>query len=145
MEWFVEKATEIGIDTITFLKCRHSERNHIKLQRLNKIAISAMKQSQKAVLPSINEMIDFKEFISLSAKGIKMIAHCLETGKQAIRTIYTPDNDALILIGPEGDFCHDEINAALAAGFVPVSLGESRLRTETAALVACYSIHFLNH
>jgi len=144
MEWFVEKATEIGIDTITCLHCYHSERNGIKLQRLYKTAISAIKQSQQALLPRINEMTDFHEFITSNRKGTKMIAHCKDNGKQLIKNIYTPGRDALILVGPEGDFSTDEINAALSAGFVPVSLGDSRLRTETAALTACHTIHLLN-
>ena len=144
MEWFVEKATEIGVDTITFLQCRHSERDKIKLQRLNMTAISAMKQSQKAVLPLINEMIDFNQFITHAYDNMKMIAHCSDSSKQLINKIYTPGRDALILIGPEGDFSRDEIDAALSAGFAPISLGENRLRTETAAIVACHTIHLVN-
>ena len=144
MEWFVEKATEIGIDTITCLRCNRSERNEVKLQRLTKTAIIAMKQSQKAVLPTINNMIDFHEFIALDSTEIKMIAHCACNDRQLIKKIYKPDHDALILIGPEGDFSQDEINDAVSAGFVSISLGENRLRTETAALVACHTIHLLN-
>ncbi|MDR2913540.1 MAG: 16S rRNA (uracil(1498)-N(3))-methyltransferase [Tannerella sp.] len=144
MEWFVEKATEIGINAITCLRCRHSERKEIKLQRLNKIAISAMKQSQKAILPQINEITDFNRFISQDFNGYKMIAHCAENSKQLIKEIYTPESNVLFLIGPEGDFSNEEINAALSAGFSPVSLGKSRLRTETAALAACHTIHVLN-
>ena len=144
MEWFVEKATEIGIDTITFLHCHRSERKEIKLQRLIKTAVSAMKQSNKATLPKINEMVGFQEFISFDHKGYKMIAHCVDDCNQLISHVYTPDCDALILIGPEGDFSRDEINAALSAGFTPISLGESRLRTDTAALIACHTIHLLN-
>jgi len=144
MEWFVEKATEIGIDAITCLHCRHSERKEVKRQRLTKVAVSAMKQSQKATLPIIHEMIDFQKFISRDFNGAKMIAHCADDCKQLIKNVYAPGQDALFLIGPEGDFSGDEINAALSAGFVPVSLGECRLRTETAALVACHTIHLLN-
>ena len=144
MEWFVEKATEIGIDTITCLHCRHSERNVIKLQRLYKTGISAIKQSQQALLPQINEMTDFYEFVSSPHIGFNMIAHCSDDCKQHIKDVYTPDSNALILIGPEGGFSPDEINAALSAGFIPVSLGGNRLRTETAALVACHTIHLLN-
>jgi len=145
MEWFVEKATEIGVSSITCLQCRYSERKEIKLQRLNKIAISAMKQSQKACLPKIAEMVEFNVFISLDFDGVKMIAHCADHNRQLIKNVYIPNRPALILIGPEGDFCQEEISAALAAGFTPVSLGESRLRTETAALVACHTIHLLNY
>ena len=144
MEWFVEKSIEIGIDTITFLNCKYSERKRVKLHRLNKIAISAMKQSQKAILPEINEMIDFHAFISQDFNGMKMIAHCADHDKQLMKNVYLPPRHAVVLIGPEGDFSTDEIDDALSAGFIPVSLGESRLRTETAALVACHTIHLLN-
>ena len=144
MEWFIEKATEIGINTITFLRCNRSERREIKLQRLNKIAVSAMKQSQKTFLPQLVEMTDFDKFISQKLDGLKMIAHCDEGKKQQINNIYRPDSNALFLIGPEGDFSDDEINAAISAGFAPVTLGKSRLRTETAALVACHTIHVIN-
>ena len=144
MEWFVEKATEIGINTITNLRCQHSERREIKLQRLNKIAVSAMKQSQKTILPQINEITDFNKFISQKFDGHKMIAHCIEDKKQLIKDIYKPNGNALILIGPEGDFSDEEINVAISAGFIPVTLGKSRLRTETAALAACHTIHVIN-
>ena len=144
MEWFVEKATEIGVNTITPLRCSHSERREIKLQRLNKIAVSAMKQSQKATLPHINEMTDFSRFISAAHEGHKMIAHCADNDKRLIKDIYKPGSSALVLIGPEGDFSSEEISAAIAAGFEPVSLGNSRLRTETAALAACHTIHIIN-
>lgn len=144
MEWFVEKATEIGINTITFLHCRYSERKEIKWQRLHKIAVNAMKQSQKAVLPQINEMVDFGSFITQPFDGTRLIAHCENDEKQLIRDVYKPNKNALVLIGPEGDFSTVEINSARAAGFIPVSLGASRLRTETAALVACHTLHLLN-
>jgi 16S rRNA (uracil1498-N3)-methyltransferase len=146
MEWFVEKATEIGINRITCLRCRYSERREIKLQRLNRIAVNAMKQSQKTMLPEINEIMDFREFVAhnTDTDGCKMIAHCSENEKNLIRNVYAPNKNALILIGPEGDFSREEINAAITTGFHPVSLGESRLRTETAALVACHTIHVLN-
>jgi len=145
MEWFVEKATEIGIDTITFLRCRHSERKEIKLQRLYKTAISAIKQSRKAMLPQINDMVDFHSFIAFKQERcVKMIAHCAEDRKQLLQDVYTPPQDSLVLIGPEGDFSREEIEAALTAGFQPVSLGESRLRTETAGLIACHTVHLLN-
>ena len=144
MEWFVEKATEIGINTISCLRCNHSERREINLQRLNKIAISAMKQSQKATLPQIDGMTDFIKFISREFTGQKMIAHCAESEKQHIKEIYKPGNDALILIGPEGDFSDEEIASAIANGFIPISLGKSRLRTETAAITACHTIHLIN-
>ncbi|MDR1524695.1 MAG: 16S rRNA (uracil(1498)-N(3))-methyltransferase [Tannerella sp.] len=147
MEWFVEKATEIGINRITCLRCRYSERREIKLQRLNRIAVSAMKQSQKTTLPEISEITDFQNFIAHNTAdtgGYKMIGHCAGSEKKLIKDIYKPGKNALILIGPEGDFSKEEIDAAISAGFYPVSLGESRLRSETAALAACHTIHVLN-
>ena len=144
MEWFVEKATEIGIDTITCLNCRFSERKEVKTARLEKILVSAMKQSQKATLPRLNGMTDFKRFISEPFDGRKFIAHCEEEEKPLLKHVYHPGENALILIGPEGDFSPEEIRLAKENGFEAISLGESRLRTETAALVACHTIHVLN-
>lgn len=144
MEWFCEKATEIGVDEITCLNCRFSERREIKPSRLEKILVSAMKQSQKARLPKLNGMTDFKKFISQPFEGRKFIAHCEEGEKPLLKKIYQPGEKALILIGPEGDFSPEEIDLAKACGFEPISLGESRLRTETAALVACHTLHVLN-
>lgn len=144
MEWFSEKATEIGINEITCLNCRFSERKEIKTVRLEKILVSAMKQSQKAILPVINGMTDFKKFIQTPFNGRKFIAHCNEGVKPLIKDLYRQGEDVLILIGPEGDFSTDEVAAALKQGFEPISLGESRLRTETAALVACHTMHVLN-
>jgi 16S rRNA (uracil1498-N3)-methyltransferase len=144
MEWFVEKATEIGINRITCLCCRYSERREVKLQRLNKIAVSAMKQSQKTTFPEINGIVDFREFVTHRAEDCKMIGYCSGGKKNLIKDIYKPGRSAVILIGPEGDFSPEEITAAISAGFHPVSLGESRLRTETAALVACHTIHVFN-
>ena len=144
MEWFVEKATEIGIDTITCLNCRFSERKEVKTARLEKILVSAMKQSQKATLPRLNGMTDFKRFISEPFDGRKFIAHCEEEEKPLLKHVYHPGENALILIGPEGDFSTEEIRLAKKNGFEAISLGESRLRTETAALVACHTIHVLN-
>lgn len=144
MEWFAEKATEIGIDEITCLNCRFSERKEIKPARLEKILVSAMKQSQKAALPILNGMTDFKHFVKLPFAGRKFIAHCEEGEKQLIKSIYHAGENALVLIGPEGDFSPDEIKMAEENGFEPISLGKSRLRTETAALAACHTIHILN-
>jgi len=145
MEWFVEKATETGIDIITFLNCHNSERRSIKVDRMNRIAISAMKQSQKFILPVINDITDFEDFLSCSYNGAKFIAHCNSKIKRYLLIDACQDiTDALILIGPEGDFTDEEINCAIAHGFVPVSLGESRLRTETAALTACITMHLLD-
>lgn len=144
LEWFAEKATEIGIDAITCLNCRFSERREVKPARLEKIVVSAMKQSQKAILPELNGMTDFRTFVGRPFDGRKFIAHCEETDKKLLKQIYRPGENALILIGPEGDFSPEEIELALKNGFEPVSLGESRLRTETAALVACHTLHVLN-
>lgn len=144
MEWFAEKATEIGIDAITCLNCRFSERKEVKPARLEKILVSAMKQSQKATLPRLSGMIDFKTFVATPFNGRKFIAHCEEGEKPLLKNTYHPGENALILIGPEGDFSPEEIELARTNGFEAISLGESRLRTETAALAACHTIHILN-
>ena len=144
MEWFAEKATEIGIDAITCLNCRFSERKEVKPARLEKILVSAMKQSQKATLPALTGMTDFRTFVTQPFDGRKFIAHCEEGDKKLLKQLYQPGENALVLIGPEGDFSPEEIELALKNGFLPISLGESRLRTETAALVACHTIHVLN-
>jgi len=144
MEWFVEKSTEIGINSITCLECSNSERREIKLNRLEKKMISAMKQSLKASVPHIQGMINFPSFVEIPFEGQKFIAHCELHKKVLLKDIYLPGTNALILIGPEGDFSKDEIELAKSNGFIPVSLGESRLRTETAALVACNTIHVMN-
>lgn len=144
MEWFAEKATEIGINGITCLNCRYSERREIKPARLEKIMVSAMKQSQKATLPGLAGMTDFQTFVKQPFDGRKFIAHCEDGDKTLLKQIYHPEENALILIGPEGDFSPEEIELALKHGFEPISLGDSRLRTETAALVACHTIHVLN-
>lgn len=143
-EWFAEKATEIGIDELTFLNCRFSERKVIKTERIEKILISAIKQSLKARLPKLNEMIDFTKFIAQDFKGQKFIAHCYEGEKPLLKDVLTPGKDAVVLIGPEGDFSEEEVKAAIERGFTPISLGKSRLRTETAALVACHTMNLMN-
>ena len=144
MEWFVEKAAEIGIDAITFLHCRYSERHEINTARIEKKLISAMKQSQKATRPQLTDMTAFRDFIDKPFDGSRFIAHCAEGEKHFLKQIYQVGENALILIGPEGDFSKEEISLAIEHGFQPVSLGQSRLRTETAALVACHTIHLLN-
>lgn len=144
MEWFAEKATEIGIDAITCLNCRFSERREIKPARLEKILISAMKQSQKATLPRLAGMINFRAFVQQPFEGRKFIAHCEEGDKTLLKHTYHSGENALVLIGPEGDFSPEEIELAIQQGFEPISLGKSRLRTETAALVACHTLHVLN-
>lgn len=145
MEWFAEKATEIGIDAITCLLCDHSERKVIKNERLEKIVVSAMKQSQKATIPSLTKgMVAFKDFVTLPFEGKKYIAHCEPDQKTPLTQAYTKGENALILIGPEGDFSLEEIKIAIENGFQPIALGESRLRTETAALMACHILHVVN-
>ena len=155
LEWFVEKATEIGIDEISLIICNNNERTIVKTERLIKVAIGAIKQSIKAYLPKINEAINYKEFIASSSnfKGEKYIAHCRfpptlfsnkETNEFHIKNVYTPNQNVLVLIGPEGDFTQEEVKFALDNGFKEVNLGNSRLRTETAALYACTAINILN-
>ncbi|MDC7999916.1 16S rRNA (uracil(1498)-N(3))-methyltransferase [Aequorivita todarodis] len=145
-EWFLEKATEIGISEITPIICDHSERKTIKPERYEKILQSAMKQSLKAYLPLLNEAVSFRDFIvsGKSSESLKFIAHCEETDKKSLKAVLLPNQKITIVIGPEGDFSSEEIELAKANGFVPVSLGESRLRTETAAIVACHSVAFVN-
>ena len=144
MEWFLEKATEIGIDEITPIICHHSERKVIKKERFEKIVLSAMKQSLKFHLPKVNEAINFKEFMKTNPTGNLFIAHCEEQEKKSFKHEIKPSSDITILIGPEGDFSPAEIELALQKKYTPVTLGESRLRTETAALVACHSVAFVN-
>ena len=140
MEWMAEKATEIGIDELTFLDCQFSERQVVKLPRIEKIVISAVKQSHKAWMPVVHEMTAFKTFITQPREGRKYIAHCYE---EIPRTYLfdelqksSDSEDATVLIGPEGDFSIDEVRQAVAAGYQSVHLGKSRLRTETAGLSA---------
>ena len=141
MEWLAEKATEIGFDELTFLNCQWSERRIVKGERIEKILISAMKQSLKARLPKLNDITDFAQFVKQPVGGQKFIAHCHEGEKSPLRQALQPAQDALVLIGPEGDFSPDEVALAVAEGFTPVTLGNTRLRTETAALVA---VHLMN-
>jgi 16S rRNA (uracil1498-N3)-methyltransferase len=143
-EWFLEKATEIGIDEITPLMCEHSERVQIRLPRLEKVLVAAMKQSLKAYLPVLHEPAKFNNFLALPFEGQKFIASCEPEVTIHLKTIYRKGANALILIGPEGDFSPDEIVNAKKSGFIPISLGKSRLRTETAGVVACHSISLLN-
>jgi len=143
-EWFLEKATEIGIDKFSPILCRFSERKEMKRLRAEKILVSAMKQSQKACLPVLDEMISFSDLIKEPFEGQKFIAHCHDGDKFVLNNIYKKHSDALILIGPEGDFSKEEVSAAIENGFQQISLGKSRLRTETASLVACHTLHVLN-
>lgn len=144
VEWFVEKATEIGIDTFIPLKSRYSERKNINAVRLEKIMVSAMKQSQKSRLPQLNEMTKFEALIEQPFDGQKFIAHCYDTFRSPLAQICKKETNALILIGPEGDFSEEEVAKAIEHGFIQISMGESRLRTETAALVACHTVHVVN-
>jgi 16S rRNA (uracil1498-N3)-methyltransferase len=144
MEWLVEKATETGVDAISLLKTVHSERKEMKTDRLRKVMIAAMKQSLKATLPELRETTGFDAFIRQAFAGQKLIAYCGPGEKPLLSRQYRKGENALILIGPEGDFHPEEIRSALEHGFQPVSLGDSRLRTETAALTACMTFHLLN-
>jgi 16S rRNA (uracil1498-N3)-methyltransferase len=144
-EWFIEKSVEIGIDEITPLICRNTEKPGIKQERINNLIISAMKQSLKATRTVLNDLCLFNDFIYRDFKGIRMIAHCNDSIERIkISEAYAKNENALILIGPEGDFSEEEIKAASATGFSSVHLGQSRLRTETAGVAACHSIYFIN-
>ena len=144
IEWFLEKATEIGIDEITPIICSNSERRFVKLERFEKIIQSAMKQSLKFTLPKLNAPVKFNEFISQSFDDKVCIAHCEEQEKKLLQSEIGPSENITILIGPEGDFSLEEITKALTKKIIPISLGESRLRTETAALVAVQNLSFIN-
>lgn len=143
-EWFLEKATEIGVDCFTPILSSFSERKEIKRERLEKITVAAMKQSQQVRLPGIDELTRFDELISRPFNGRKFIAHCYDLPRKSLAQTYRKGENALILIGPEGDFSEEEVALATANGFEPVSLGETRLRTETACLVATHTIHVIN-
>lgn len=143
-EWFLEKATEIGIQEITPVICDRSERKVINSERFEKIILSAMKQSNETYLPKLNEAISFKEFIKQKKDGLQLIAHCEETDKKSLKEVLKPNENVTILIGPEGDFSDKEIALAIENNFQPVMLGNTRLRTETAAVVACHSVVFFN-
>ena len=143
-EWFLEKSTEIGVDEITPIICDHSERKIIKAERYHKIIQSAMKQSLQCYLPKLNELISFNEFIHSEIAGQRFIAHCEDQKKSSLKEMLVPNQDVTLLIGPEGDFSVKEIQMALNTKFIPVTLGDTRLRTETAAIVGCHSIVFIN-
>jgi 16S rRNA (uracil1498-N3)-methyltransferase len=148
-EWFAEKACEIGFDTLSPIIGDHSERRILKTPRVEKILVSAAKQSLKAAVPVVNEPVSVKEFIKseAEAEGLKMIAYCFEderVPRRSIREVLEgyDGNQITVMIGPEGDFSKEEAEMALAAGFIPVHLGQSRLRTETAALTAAAAVYF---
>jgi 16S rRNA (uracil1498-N3)-methyltransferase len=144
LEWFLEKATEIGIDEISLILCDHSERKTFKIDRAEKIIQAAMKQSNQFYLPKINEPIPFSDFISKETNSSKFIAHCEEDKKDSFKNGIQANQNILVLIGPEGDFSPKEITLALKNNFIPVSLGNTRLRTETAGIVACHTVALIN-
>ncbi len=145
IEWLLEKAVEIGVNEISFLECEHSERRKINMERINRIGVSAMKQSERATLPKINDLKRFNIFIheNSKVKSQKLICH-LGENKTQLSAIYAKDTDVIVLIGPEGDFSNEELNDAAEEGFKKVILGANRLRTETAALVAIVQLNLLN-
>lgn len=145
-EWMIEKLVEIGVNRIVPLLCEHSERKEIKDERIAKIAVSAMKQSLKTVMPAIDLMTPLKKFVdSLSAECDKFVAYCDRSmPRQLLSRSVKQNRDTVVLIGPEGDFSPAEVDYMIHNGFKPVSLGECRLRTETAAIVACDTIHIVN-
>ena len=145
IEWFLEKATELGIDEITPIISDRSERRVVKEDRLNKVITSAVKQSIKAYHPKLNDAISYDAFMKIPFEGEKLIAHCIDNEeKKYISDLVKPHQKYLILIGPEGDFTPDEVNLALNKGFKALTLGENRLRTETAALAVCFEVNYLN-
>jgi 16S rRNA (uracil1498-N3)-methyltransferase len=145
-EWFLEKATEIGIDEITPLLCSRSERNRLRYDRLNKVIIAAMKQSVIARKPVLNEITEIGDFVKKKHNGhlLKFIAHCTEGARKSISELYNRAANVICLIGPEGDFTAEEIEQAIKNHFHPVTLGINRLRTETAGVVACEIFNFMN-
>jgi 16S rRNA (uracil1498-N3)-methyltransferase len=143
-EWFLEKATEIGIDEITPLLTSHSERKTINPERFEKILVSAMKQSLKAYLPKLNNLVSFKELVTGNTAEDRFIAYCDDIQKTHLKDLVVKGKDTLILIGPEGDFSPEEVQMAMKNGFKVVTLGESRLRTETAGIVACHIVNLAN-
>ncbi len=145
LEWFLEKATEIGIEEITPIICDRSERRVVKEDRLVRVVTSAVKQSLQAYHPKVNPQINFSAFLQIENADNKMIAHCIdESSRQYISQIAGPHQNYTILIGPEGDFTPQEIELALQNGYKPLTLGNTRLRTETAALAACFEVNYLN-
>lgn len=144
IEWFLEKAVEIGVDEICLLKCDRSERKNVKIERLEKIVVSAMKQSLKARLPRLSGLVPFKDFVKNTECSQKFMGYCdKDTERKEFVKELKPGEDVVILIGPEGDFSRDELELAFECGFLPVTFGESRLRTETAALYAVEAVHIL--
>lgn len=143
-EWFLEKATEIGVSEITPVFCDRSERKSINKDRFEKIILTAMKQCNQLYLPKLNDPISFKDFFKTKKEGVLLIAHCEENDKKSLKSVLKNNQNTTILIGPEGDFSEKEILLALENDFTAVTLGNTRLRTETAAIVACHSVVFIN-
>ncbi|MCB0519556.1 MAG: 16S rRNA (uracil(1498)-N(3))-methyltransferase [Lewinellaceae bacterium] len=147
IEWFLEKSTELGIDEITPIHCHHSERGKIRQDRLEKILVSAMKQSLRTYLPKLNQMTEFKDFTNnptTPAAAFRYIAHCQDDNLPHLKDNCPKGQDVIILVGPEGDFSKEEIELAIANGYQPISLGKARLRTETAGIAACHIVNLLN-
>lgn len=144
-EWFLEKATEIGVHEITPIICERSERKTLKLDRMQRVIESAMKQSLQTFLPKLNEPISMAEFLKKPADGLRFIAHCEDSERHELKRRVVPDQDLTILIGPEGDFTPDEIKNATDTGYLPVTMGKTRLRTETAAIVSCTVVALINN
>lgn len=143
-EWFLEKATEIGVDEITPIISAHSERRDIKTDRSIKVITAAMKQSLKAYHPILNDAEKFESFITKDINGEKYVAHLINENQVELKNAYSKNSDVCIIIGPEGDFSEEEVKKCIENGFIPVKMGNQRLRTETAAIVACNTIHFVN-
>lgn len=143
-EWFLEKTTEIGISNVKFFTSFHSERRTINIERFKRIVVSAMKQSVKSIMPTIEDIVPFDKLIQQDYNGQKFIAWIDDDVKEQLCDVYVKGENALVLIGPEGDFSKEEVELAKENGFVPVSLGDARLRTETAAMVACHTIQLIN-
>lgn len=143
-EWFLEKATEIGIDEVKLFASYHSERRVANVERFKKIVVAAMKQSVKSKMPVVEEMVSFDKLVKQNFDGQKFIAWIDDDVNEQLCDLYKKGENAIVLIGPEGDFSKEEVELAKQNGFVPVSLGEARLRTETAAVVACHTIQLIN-
>lgn len=143
-EWMAEKATEVGVDEFSFLDCQFSERRNLKTERIDKIVVSAMKQSHKAWKPVVNDMLSFAQFVKEERKGQKYICHCYEGERPNLFDVLKREEDATVMIGPEGDFSIEEVRLAESLGWKSVSLGKSRLRTETAALMAVTMMQLKN-
>ena len=144
IEWFVEKSVEMGIDQITLLHCKHSERNYLKTERLKKVAISAIKQSFKATLPAIHDVVAYDTFVKSIRAEEKFVAFVDSTNPIHLKNAAKPKHSSIVLIGPEGDFAEEELQLAMENNFIKVSLGNSRLRTETAGIAACHILNLIN-